>query len=108
VELSEHAGDGADDTLTLLDSDGTLATLDCGNNRCRQGDGSLLGERILGDDGVHYVRVAGDNLVRLEAGDVEGLDLDARIVELSDGFVSADGGRLRLGKHGCPLARKNP
>lgn len=103
VELSELAGDGADDTLTLLDSDGTLVTLDCGNNRCLQGDGSLLGERILGDDGVHYVRVAGDNLVRIEAGDVEGLDLDARIVELSDGFVSADGGRLRLGKHGCPL-----
>lgn len=59
-----------------------LVTLDCGHSRCQLADNlvdGLVGERIRGDDGILYVGVANDNLVQLKAGEVSGLDLDARI-----------------------------
>jgi hypothetical protein len=101
--LDELVGDGADDAINLADGDGTVLTLNCGNDRCLQDDTGLDGSPILGDDGLLVVGVADDNLVELGSGAVDGLDVDGEVTDVSEGVVSEDGDPLEVAEGGVPL-----
>lgn len=102
-QLDELVGDGVDDVITFTDGDGSVVTMNCGNDRCLQSGTGLDGSPIEGENGLLIVSVADDNLAEVEAGEVDGLDVDGEVTDVSDGFVSEDGNPLQVGEDAGPL-----
>ena len=92
-----------DDVITFTDGDGSVVTLNCGNDRCLQSGTGLDGNPIEGENGMLIVSVADDNLAEVEGGEVDGLDVDGEVTDVSDGFVSEDGSPLQVGEDAGPL-----